>query len=538
MRHPAMPRCATVLAVLAVLGTARDARSDVWVAGTGGRAREVAHRLDITETDGMARVTMRRTVRNEGDRTADLVLAFRVPPGAVADRLAVPGAIVDGLALPGPGRASLRWAGPNLLVAALRDVPPGSERTFEVRWWTPLAARHRSFDLRLPGSDVVEGMAPRRTVVADERDPPWNQGRDRIVSLARRPPRQARARHAYLPLGEGGVLLAELDAPRFFSPRVNPARAVLVVDVPAARWDRGLLMAGAYVGRFAAGMYQVLLPGDPVEGLTETFVDAQEMLGALEARFARVLEERARPTATARPTVARMLGAAVWRFGEVTQPVRIVLVTDRSSLEDDEITAATTEVDDLPVGSAVHVVAIASSTDGLPGRRDDGHPLAGMAARHNGVVVRFAPDLEDLDAASRVMGHLVRPTWVDDLDLVIGPPGTAPEPDGPGTRVGSQGTRNPVADRLAERRAVSTVIRIDGPPDEVAWQGRLWAGWWTRRSEPAVMTDRLVALRAIAAPWFDGLSPADHDRLARLTGAVTSRWSWVATTRGAHQVRR
>jgi hypothetical protein len=538
MHLRAVRRWATVLAVVAVLGAAADARADVWVAGTGGKAHEVAHRLDIVEADGMARVTMRRTVRNEGERTADLVLAFRVTPGAVANHLAVPGKVVDGLAMPGAGRASLRWAGPDLLVAALPDVAPGAERTFEVQWWAPLAARHRSFDLKLPGPDRVEGMAPRRTVVAEEREPPWDQGRDRIVSLARPSPRHARARHAYLPLGDGGVLLAELDAPRFLSPRVNPAQTVLVIDVPPAERDRGLLLAGAYVGRFAGGAYQVLLPGDPVETLTETFVDATGMLGALEARFAQVVADQGGPATATRTSVDAMLKAAMGRFGELTRPVRLVLVSDRTALEAESVAAATAELARLPQGSAVHVVAIGTGMDGLPGRRDDGHPLAGLVARHNGIVARFDPDVEDLDAASRVMGHLVRPMWLDAVDLVIGPEGTAPDPDGPGTRAAPRGRVHRVTDRLGERRAVSTVIRIDEPPDEVVWQGRLWAGWWSKRSEPAVAMDQSVALRAIAAPWFADLPVSDQDRLARLTGAVTARWSWEATTRGAQHVRR
>ena len=348
MRLRAVQRWATGVAVLAVLGTATGARADVWVAGTGGKAREISHRLDVVETDGMARVTMQRTVRNEGERTADLVLAFRVTPGGVANRFAVPGRKVEGLAMPGGGRASLHWAGPDLLVAALQDVAPGTERTLEVQWWAPLAARHRSFDLRLPGPDLVKGMAQRRVKVTDEREPPWNQGRDRIVSLARRSPRKARARHAYLPLGDGGVLLAELDAPRFLSPRVNPARAVLVIDVAPVEWDRGLLLAGAYVGRFAYGMYQVLLPGDPVQALTEAFVDATEMLGALQTRFAQVLKERTRPDAGKRASLAGMLKAAVGRFGETTRAVRLVLVSDRPPVEDDSVTAATAELAGLP----------------------------------------------------------------------------------------------------------------------------------------------------------------------------------------------
>ncbi len=521
-------RVAITAALLIGLASPAIGRADVWVSGAGGIATEVAHRLDVTEADGCAQVTMRRTVRNDGNRAADLVLAFRLPPGAIA----------TGLAMPSGGRASLRWAGPDLLVLALHGVPARAERQAEVLLWAPLEARHDSFDLRFLGPDDVADMAPRRVFVNNPRDPPPPEGRDRIVSLARNSPRYAVARHAYLPLSNGGLLLAELDAPRFFSPRASPGRAIAVLDVGPDRLDRALILAGAYVGRFAQGMYQVLLPGNPVEALTEDFADATQMLGALEMRFDSTLGRRTIPPTPDRTPVDRLLQIARQRLGNWPEAVRVVLVTDRPAFAEGEVEAVANSLEGLQHGSVVHVVALGDDPDALPGRRDDMHPLADTVRRHNGIVVRFDTDVADLDAASQVMGHMIRPLWVDNLDLIVGPAGTVPEPDGPGSRVTSDAQAFRVAPRLGERRAATSIQRVDAPAVEVVWQARLWVEWWTKRSETVDGMDLAVALHAKGSPWFAGLPVTDQNRLTKMTGAVTSGWSWVANGPVARHVPR
>ena len=58
--------------------------ADVWIATAGGNALELAHAVELCEQDGLATITMVRTVQNTGYRNAEIALAFRIPRGAVA----------------------------------------------------------------------------------------------------------------------------------------------------------------------------------------------------------------------------------------------------------------------------------------------------------------------------------------------------------------------------------------------------------------------------------------------------------------------
>lgn len=533
----------------ALLPGPRDARADTWVAGRGGIAVELEHRLEVAVVEGMARATMRRVARNDGKAAADLVLAFRVPPGAVA----------TGLAAPGGAGASLRWAGTDLLVLALSRVAPGTTRQADVTLWMPLRVAPREYLLDLPGPDAQPGMATRRVFVAGEREVPAPAGTRSVLAIPRKAPREARARHAFLPTARGGILAAELEAPRYFTTKPNPGKAIVLLDVAPPMRARGLALAGAFAGRFTRGVHQVLLPGDPPVALTDGFVDFATMLGALEARI--LGEDRAAsgaPDGAERAGPAALARAALDRLGTERNAVRVALVTDRAAWDPALVDELGDSLRGLPPGSAVHAVLLAGGNAAISGTRDDAHPLSGLLGRHNGAAWRLDPGHVGGDDATDVMGNTVRPLWVDDVDLVLAARGSEAEGTGTGEETGTgaetgTGDADPgrhadpgavpdrtvrAASRLDEGHALAVVLRAEAAPPAVAWGARMWAGRWQANSAAEAAMEQRVALRAVAAPWFADLDAADHDRVARVVGAVTPRWSWIVTPRGARHLPR
>lgn len=537
---------ATLLAVAIPWGAPRTAAADVWVSSAGGNATELEHRLDVTREEDLARIEMRRVVRNNGHMTADLVLAVRVPRGAVA----------TGLAVAPAGRARVQWAGPELLVLLLPQVGPTQEREATLTLQVPMSTGPKAFELVLPGSDEPPGMAPRRVFVAGEREVPTPNKGHVTLEMPRRPPAVARASHVFLPLDEGGLLLATIHAPRYFTTRPNPARALAVLDVGPEGQSAGLRLAATVAARFARGTHQFLLPGNPPAPIAEGFVSFPDLAAILDARFP---DGAPPPPEAPRQGLAGMVAAALPLLADKPAPCRLLLVTDRDRPPATEVAAVAQALATLPPGSLVHVLVLRETPSGS-GLRDDAHPLEAVARRHGGIVMSIHPGSLDPDGLAHVMGHVVRPLWVDDLELVLdrnalGEPGAneTADPPGPivvpawGTLPGDKAVLRSgrdsrpgttIASLLPEGGAATTIRPLPATPPAVWWRARLWTGVWTLESLPSPALETQAALRAITASWYSNLSLEAQDSIAGLVRAVTPRWSWQATPTGATWTRR
>ncbi len=536
----------SLVAMATTWSAPRRAAADIWVSSAGGNATELEHRLDVSREEDLARIEMRRVVRNNGHKTADLVLAIRVPRDTVA----------TGLKVAPAGHARLQWAGPDLLVLVLPQVGPTQDREATLTLRAPMAMGPTAFELELPGSDEPPGMAPRRVFVAGEREVPTRSPGHATLGIQRRPPAVARASHFYLPLDEGGLLLATIQAPRYFTTRPNPARSLAVLDVGPEARSAGLRLAAMVAARFARGTHQFLLPGDPPTPIAEGFVSFPELAAILDARFPDVAPP---PAVTPRQDLAAMVAAAPSLLAGNLAPCRLLLVTDREAPTAAEIAAVTGTLTTLPPGSLVQVLVLRDTTSGL-GLRDDAHPLAAVARHHGGIVMGINPGSLDPDGLAHVMGHLVRPLWVDDLELVLdrealGEPGaneTAEPPSPivvpawgtlPGDRAVLRSGRDSrpgtaIASLLPEGGAATTIRAVPAQPPTVWWRARLWTGVWTLESQPSPALETHAALRAVAASWYPDLSLEAQDRIAGIVRAVTPRWSWHATPNGSTWTRR
>jgi Mg-chelatase subunit ChlD len=171
-----------------------------------------------------------------------------------------------------------------------------------------------------------------------------------------------------------------------------------------------------------------------------------------------------------------------------------------------------------PRGTVVHVVLpLRSPGEPVRERRDDGHPLAPIAARHGGVLLH----IEGLpgrrpQALRRVTLGLVRPTRID------------------GVRVrGLDGAEDlEIPHRLPEGSGVRALVLSERAPRRLVITGRIWARRLRRVIRSRAGFSRSTAAFVFGLAQHEALSRAQMLRVARLGRAVSPVTSYLAIEPG------
>lgn len=428
---------------------------------------------------------------------SDLELQLVTPAGELVDVArgssdTIPARAVFDVRFPTPVRAAGRWR----LVVRSDAADAGAV----VRWSLALGDRTFAADAPafVPGGSDLPGVA-----VASVEPPPISAWIGRLGRVV------ASNAHAFARL--------ELEA----APRLSavPRRAGVVFVLDASRSAAHLLDAQLAIVR----AYLAHVPDAELE-----IVAVRRRASRLFGRFATVAEARQLLDAAVRAgALAPGNGSALDEGAKLaasllagrTGPQRVVLATDellRSGLGD---AAALAALAALPPAAVVHVVVPSTgAAAALPSlTRDDGAPLAALAAAHHGILARIAglpakaPELEP------VVLELVRPTRIEHLAIAGG----------------SSLTIDDVLHEGEGVRLFHTDLTAAAAPSSLSLTGKLW-------SDP-------IRIDLAAAPGFsnataafvfgsegqhDHLSAAEQRTVALAARAVSPVTSYLAIEPG------
>jgi subtilisin-like proprotein convertase family protein len=175
----------------------------------------------------------------------------------------------------------------------------------------------------------------------------------------------------------------------------------------------------------------------------------------------------------------------------------------------------------LPRGSTMHIAVLDGRSAGavLRGRRDDGHALAPLAARHGGVLLEIDglpnSDKQNERLLKQLALHLVRPTRIDQLRIT------------PDLRRVAQSQTLHEGSGLRITRTVSKT-----PPSHFTIRGKLWARTIRRRLPTDRGFSRTTAAFVFSHDEHGGLKRAEMLKLAFFGRVVSPVTSYLAIEPG------
>lgn len=525
-------KACAIMAVLALLiFCPKHLFADVWIATAGGNALELAHAVELCEQDGLATITMVRTVQNTGYRNAEIALAFRIPRGAVA----------TGLATSDGSKAQIRFSNADIMVLRLFDVAPNQKVSATITLLAPFDAMPTAYQISLPGKNRQIYMKPRKVSASQRNASISEKDGNVVVEFPRDRKALAQAKHTYLPLDAGVLLYSKIWSPRSFTTRPNPVKMLSVLDVDPQNVYGSLRLAAIATARYGRGLAQFLLPSTPPRTVTPEFEPFPKLAGILDGEFEDIYNQH---SGEKNPGITAMVKAGVELFGNEEETCRVLLVTDRGDISDNELKQVQELLDTLPHGSLVHVL-IPDNESFEIGLRDENHPLAPVVGRYGGIVMRASTQHTESEALFHIMGHFVKPLWVDSVELVLDrhaddprTEGEDPGPFGVATWATLRGDKAvlrkaddgapkgiKIAPILTESSYMDTLQILDFTPPEVWWRGRIWTGTWTLQSEQDDSLKRLLALKAVSMPEFNKLPTGIRNQIHELIQGVTPDWT-------------
>lgn len=294
--------------------TAAPAAADTLSALRSDKVVEKAHAITVALGRGHAKLTVRRTLHNGGDRHDQATIAIEVPTDAVATGLRTQG-MVNGVPqwfaaelleaeraaakykeLTGIGGAYpkdpalLSWRQPGLYWLQVFPVGPNDDKTVEYTLRLPTSYAQGRDVLHLPAL----GTADRKAEIHVE--PALGSDRVRVTpdedggfdaELTRGSAKPIEGALAVVPFGPGRVLMRQrFEAAAKLGEVPRGARVVVVMDasrsVDTARAHAQVLAARAYLQHFPDAEVETLLFDRKVTALHGRLVPVKDAIASLE----------------------------------------------------------------------------------------------------------------------------------------------------------------------------------------------------------------------------------------------------------------
>ena len=513
---------------------------------------EARHEVDVTLERGFARLRVRRTVFNGGDRHDQATFMIDLPRGAVATSLATLGTLsgrphwfagelmeAEAAAaryreLTGIGGyypkdpALLSWRSQGQLALQVFPCAPKLEKSIEYTLLLPTRYEEGAHRVELPALGTSDLSASLVVRPGNPRDTLFIDGK-RARAGARLKPKQDDSIELAIAPASSDTVAGELAVVPFSDTRVltrfavqaapqlsrAPRGAFVVVALDASRsvsqasLDAQTSAASAYLSHLPDARVEVLLFDREVRRRYGSFVAAKRARQDLEAL---PIEQHNGSAVDLALAEAEKLLAKT----PAGRPRRILLMTDglaRSKLRPDRLKSA------LGTSGAIAHVAITNS-GGVELSRDDAHVWAPAPRSTGGLLWQLSAteDAGSRAALTKATLELVRPIRIDRLrvyspDLALGEREAAPE-------------------RLDEGEGhEDTFIG----PREVSWirvEGELWSKPVRRAFHPDAGAAKRWAALVFGGDLVDELNEAEMMVLAKRGGAVSPVTSYLAIEPG------
>ncbi|MEZ4451220.1 MAG: VWA domain-containing protein [Nannocystaceae bacterium] len=511
-----------------------------------------SHEVQVRFVDGVARLTARRTFKNEGEAPRELELSALSPDGAAgaglrirAGRRWIAGELLPAAAARqryqhlrsrgdgAPKRiALLEWCGEGSLCASAFPAQRGAIE-IEIAYVAPLDYRQGRYVVRYPwwpedepppalrvdptsfggaaeidGQRVARGAWIRTSAPVDDA-PAWDEEPGVEVTVVAPPIHGLTGRLGRAVTSEGTTILRmELEAAPKITARARSASVVFVVDVSWSQsedeLERSLAIPRAYARLAPDAEIELVAFHRRAERVFGRFVPAAGLDEALAAPAARERLRQANGSA-----LEGGLAVAASALRRRSGPRRIVAITD--ALLRERFTAAIGEAAAMraPADTILHVVVARPGDEPEMLRRDDAHPLASIAARRGGVLYHAEAEYEDETQVGLL--DLVRPTAIDNLALE-------------GASV--EGLDLPPLLREGEGHRVMT--GVTDAPSRIVVVGERWRAPVRLVLAESRPFNAATAGFAVAEPRRFYVSVEEIAELARAAGVVSSTTSYLA----------
>ncbi|MCA9627354.1 MAG: VWA domain-containing protein [Myxococcales bacterium] len=532
------------LGCTAVLLSAASASADQM---QGMRSEALVERdnvVSVTVDRGFAKLVVRRSVFNGGERHDQATFWIDLPRGSVATGLRTLGKLhgkphwFDGELMEAEAAAAkyreltgvggyypkdpalLSWRHQDLLALQVFPCPPGEEKQVEYTLQLPLEYGEGRYRAELPslGTDDLPARIELRAAHAGDQlllnGKRWHSGKRYQL------PRNAETVLELLPAkparisGEFGQhvfakqrVLTHFEfrlAPRLSSPP-KQASVVLLVDASKSMASR------TDAARDAARGYLSYLPDAHVQLVYFDRKTDKRFKDWVSAERARVDLGVFSPTQGNGSELGAALDAADELLTDRTGPRRVVLFTDtltRSSLTPGKLKGRLRRSRAL-----LHVVDVTLGRSALT--RDDAHALSPVAATTGGVM--WHGGFDDSDVSRHDAEELVRPLRLHSPEL------TAP---------GVPADVLPSAQELSEGQAIGLTELVSVPSGFVRLQGKLWQESLARTLSPDAAQSKRWAALIFGQELYSELSEPEMMSLATFGGAVSPVTSYLAIEPG------
>lgn len=502
--------------------------------------------VDVRLDRGDARVVVRRTLTNAGDRDDQAVLDVEAPKGGVAvglRTLTAGGAWIDGALmeaeraekryreLTGFGLAPARdpvilaWAGQGALTLQAFPVPAGGTKTVEYTLRVPAEWSGGAWHVALPAmatggvvaQAVVQPANAEDSLAVDGRpaQAPARVALDHAadVSLAPRGQPPLAAAIAVVPAGPSRFAVhAQVEAAARLSEVPRGAWVVVLLDASRslddAALDAEVAAARSYVSWLPDARVALLAFDRAPRPLAPAFLDASQASSVLAS--ARIARRNGSHLDAALAEAARLLAAA-----PAGAPRRIVALTDLRMRDSLTPEAARTIL--AGSGAILHLASVSQGEPTLS--RDDDTPWAAVPRSTGGVLWNAAatPDPAGEAPMRRVFEEWARPLRVDRLAVTLhGPAGQSLD-----------------ATTLDEGAGLDDARITTTAPDGLRLDGELWSRPVHVAAVPSQDAAPAWSALVFGTSLASELTPAEMRALAWRGRVVSPVTSYLAVEPGA-----
>jgi hypothetical protein len=516
---------------------------------------ETSHTVSTVFEAGVAKLRVRRTLRNESPDYASVSRTFLLPTGGVATslRLGSNGQWLAPGTLSSTEDADARWdllTGPGtaepLPLAKLEWSEERSDEgvDFSLFAFAPGATVDVEYDVQLPSTYSAGEVAFSYPLEDAEAGwlPPTFTGVELQQVEGELDVRRAwttresiDVRWATFPIDTNRTLWRlETDVAAELGTLPQRPNVVFVVDASISEGREGvdaqLALIPPYLASVPDARVEVVLFRRHAERLFGRFLPATEFAREL----ALIPEERFAPANGSHLDVGAELAARV--LAQEGGLGRMILFTDervRAAFPHEATAQALVQL--TPRDTVVHVVRRTASGGALYESRDDAAPLSTLATVTGGVFFDISGEPSDPVLATEVMRGLVRPVRIDSFEVDAQGFGASTTEDvttDEDENTGWQQTRPGVLQVEAEQYEGSA-LRLSGidanPPSQVVVRGKIWA----RPFERVITLDDTLSRRLPAYAIGDStlrgaLSDDELRTVAFVAGAVSPVTSYLA----------
>jgi hypothetical protein len=476
------------------------------------KVEELAHTVEIRVADGVATYKVQRTIRGGKPKPDEVAINASLPSGGAVTGLRVRahGKWRDAALVktppdaenPGerPGPAMVRWLSSSSADVRVSPVLSDEPTVVEYTITAPASYDHGSWQIEYPlGTPKPKITLANPGAKITEKD--WFQIEVPAPAIDTVSARYGRViaspRHAFARL--------DIDVARALGTVPKKAQVVFVIDASISMKPEG-------IERELSVAHEIL---KHFEGAEFAIIPYRRAAGAVigfqaEERFAEVVDA-ARAAGAFEPGNGSALDAGIAAAARALAgrkgPRRVFLFTDELVRPRfDEKAAARA----LPEGAIAHVVVAApASGSSASVQRDDGAPLAPVAAGGKGMFVRvFAGPKLDVETE-----QLARPMHIDDF------------------RIG--GVTLDITDSLDEGMGFRLSGPVDQAPASITLDGMIWGEPFHRKLPASDAFSAASAAFVFSQGMFNELTPEEELTVAMAGHAVTPVTSYLIAEGGA-----